>query len=71
MNSEKLKKRIIVKVVEIFPSEAKCLLNRAFVEAQIAAGKNWQVVLDASEEVLRQTCTHCRQLASQELRSVA
>ncbi len=58
-------------IVDLCPVEGRCLLNKVYVEAMILLGKDWQDVLDASEEVLRQTCTHCHQPANQEHQTAA
>ena len=50
----------------LYPAEARCLLNKDYVKMMILAGRDWQAVLDESDEVLRQTCTHCHQLANKE-----
>lgn len=70
-NKAEARKVIAHAIVRFYPAEARCLLNKAYVQAQIVLGKDWQNVLDASEEVLRRICTHCRQLANEELQSVA
>ena len=58
MNTETFKKQIITKAIADLSPEDKCLLNRAFVEAQIMAGEeNWRYVLSAPPEVLRHACT--------------
>lgn len=50
-----------------YPMEARCLLNKAYVKTMILLGKDWEDVLDASEDVLRETCAHCRMEANREL----
>lgn len=55
-----------VEAREVVAREEHCLLNKAYVQAQIILGKDWQNVLDASEDVLRQACTHCHQQTAEE-----
>ena len=58
-------------IVSLIPMEARCLLNTTYVEAMIFLGKDWEEVLDAPKDLLRKTCVHCRQLASQKSQTAA